>query len=287
MSKGSAIVGMLVSLLAGYLLGGYMGGGGAGALAVVPAAAVPDPSVDRYKVPIGNAPVKGDKSAKVTIVQVSDFQCPFCSRVEPTVDQITRTYGKDVRVVWKNNPLPFHNNAMPAAEVAMAANADGKFWPMHDLLFKNQQALTRPDLEKYAAQVGVSASLVKDALDNNKYQAAIKADQDEAAKFGARGTPAFFINGRPLSGAQPFESFKKVIDEELANADKAIKAGVSPRTSTRPSLARPSWRSPRRPPLPAPPTTVRRRPPLRSRTPTRSTRSRSTARRRAARLRPR
>jgi protein-disulfide isomerase len=225
MSKGSAIVGMLLSLAAGYFLGGYMQNGNA-AMAVLPAAAAPDPSVDRYKVPLGDAPAKGGDRARVTIVQWSDFQCPFCSRVEPTVDQILKAYGRDVKVVWKNNPLPFHQNAGPAAEVAMEAKAEGKFWPMHDKLFKNQQALDRASLEKYAAEVGLNAAKVKEALDTNKYAAQIKAEQEEAAKFGARGTPAFFINGRPLSGAQPFDSFKKVIDEELANADKAIKAGA-------------------------------------------------------------
>jgi protein-disulfide isomerase len=223
MSKGTAIIGMLISLTVGFFLGKYMQDGGGGGLAVVPAAALPDPAVDRYKVPIGNSPSKGSEKAKVTIVEFSDFQCPFCSRVEPTVDQIMKTYGSSVRVVWKNNPLPFHQNAGPAAQAAMAAAEKGKFWPMHDKLFKNQQALDKDSLIKYGNEVGVD---VKGAIETNKYAAQIKADQDEAAKFGARGTPSFFINGRPLSGAQPFDSFKKVIDEELANADKAIKAGV-------------------------------------------------------------
>ncbi len=228
MSKGTAIIGMLVSLAVGYFLGGYMQGAhGDAPLAVIPAAAVPDPSVDRYHVPVGNAPVKGSEKAKVTIVEFSDFQCPFCSRVEPTVDQIMKTYGKDIRVAWKNNPLPFHQNATPAAQIALAANEKGKFWEAHDKLFKNQQALDRASLEKYAGELGLDAAKVKEALDTPKYTAAIKADQDEAAKFGARGTPSFFINGRPLSGAQPFEAFKKVIDEEIANATKAINAGVA------------------------------------------------------------
>src|SRR5689334_20762215 len=117
MSKGTAIIAMLISLAVGYFLGGYMGPGrgpGAGAMAQIPAAALPDANVERFKVPIGNSPVKGDERAKVTIIEWSDFQCPFCARVEPTIDQITKTYGRDVRVIWKNNPLPFHQNAMPA-----------------------------------------------------------------------------------------------------------------------------------------------------------------------------
>src|SRR5581483_4966529 len=227
MSKGTAIIGMLVSLAVGYFLGGYMQGAhGDQPLAAVPAAALPDPSVDRYKVPIGNAPIKGSDKAKVTIIEYSDFQCPFCSRVEPTVDQIMKTYGKDVRVAWKNNPLPFHQNAGPAAELASAAAEKGKFWEAHDLLFKNQQALDKESLKKYGKDLGLDDGKIGEALDQNKWAAQIKADQDEAAKFGARGTPAFFINGRPLSGAQPFDAFKKIIDEELANAQKAAAAGV-------------------------------------------------------------
>src|SRR5262249_17378604 len=102
----------------------------------------------------------------------------------------------------------------------------GKFWQMHEKLFHNQQALDRPALEKYAQELGLDAEAVKSALDTDKYDQSIKADQQEAARFGARGTPSFFINGRPLSGAQPFDSFKKLIDEELANASKAIAAGA-------------------------------------------------------------
>ena len=127
-----------------------------------------------------------------------------------------KTYGKDVRVVWRDNPLPFHQNAGPAAQLAREAAAQGKFWQAHDKLFKNQQALTRPDLEKYAEELGLNMAKVKETLDTNKYAAQIKADQDMAAKFGARGTPSFFINGRPLSGAQPFDAFQSMIDEELA-----------------------------------------------------------------------
>src|SRR6478736_7322520 len=227
MSKGTAIIGMLVALVVGVFIGQTWNKSGGDSATAVPTAALPDSNVERYKIPVGNAPTKGPEHAKVTIVQWSDFQCPFCSRVEPTIDQIMKAYGKDVKVVWKNNPLPFHQNAMPAAQVASAAAAKGKFWEMHDKLFKNQQALDRPSLEKYGKEIGLSDSDLKDALDNNKYTQQIKAEQEEAAKFGARGTPAFFINGRPLSGAQPFESFKKVIDEEMANAQKAINAGVS------------------------------------------------------------
>jgi protein-disulfide isomerase len=218
---------MLIALAVGYFLGGYFSSSGDSPLAVVPAAAMPDPSVDRYAVPVGNAPKKGGDRPRVTIVEFSDFQCPFCSKVEPTITQLMQTYGKDLRVAWKNNPLPFHQNAMPAAAIANAAGEKGKFWEAHDLLFKNQAQLDRQSLEKYAKELGLDDGAIKAALDEKKYDAAIKTDMAEAAKFGARGTPYFFINGRPISGAQPFEAFKKIVDEELGAADKALKNGVA------------------------------------------------------------
>ncbi|HEY1584126.1 MAG TPA: thioredoxin domain-containing protein, partial [Polyangia bacterium] len=228
MSKGTAIIGMLVALVVGVFIGGQWNKseGGSGP---VPTAALPDSNVERFKVAVGNAPTKGPEHAKVTIVEWSDFQCPYCSRVEPTIDQIMKTYGKDVRVAWKNQPLPFHQNARPSAEMAMAAYAkkgNSAFWKTHDTLFHNQQALDRASLEKYGKEVGLDDNDLKDALDNKKYDQQIDADSQEGTKFGARGTPAFFINGRFISGAQPFDAFKKVIDEEIANATKALANGA-------------------------------------------------------------
>ncbi len=199
--------------------------GGAGAGAKPAPAAANDNTV--YRVPVGNAPVKGPEAAKVTIVEYSDFQCPFCSKVEPTIDKVVETYGKDVRVAFKENPLPFHNNAQIAAEAAMAANEQGKFWEMHKKLFANQTALERPSLEKYADELGLNVAKFKAALDSGKFKQAIKDDTAEAAKFGARGTPSFFINGKPFRGAQPFENFKTAIDKELEAANAKLKSGVS------------------------------------------------------------
>jgi protein-disulfide isomerase len=230
MSKGTAIIGMLVALVVGVFIGNQFKGGSSDTPAAPVAAAAPDSNVERLKIPVGTAPIKGPEHAKVTIIEWSDFQCPFCSRVEPTIDQIMKTYGKDVRVVWKNQPLPFHQNAMPAAQVTYAAftkkGSEG-FWKLHDTLFKNQQALDRPNLEKYALSVGLTDDDVKEALDAKKYDEKIQAESAEGTKFGARGTPSFFINGRPLSGAQPFEAFKKIIDEELQAANRAVKNGAT------------------------------------------------------------
>ncbi|HEX8699977.1 MAG TPA: thioredoxin domain-containing protein [Myxococcaceae bacterium] len=175
-----------------------------------------------------NSPSFGPKNAKVTIVEWSDFECPFCGRVVPTLAQIKEKYGKDVRVVFRHQPLPFHPNAKPAAEAAMAANEQGKFWEFHDKLFSNQKSLDRATFEKYAQELKLDMNKFKAALDSGKYRAQIDADSAAGSAVGANGTPTFFINGRQLVGAQPFEAFKQAIDEEIAKADKLLASGVKP-----------------------------------------------------------
>jgi protein-disulfide isomerase len=176
-----------------------------------------------YKAEVTGAPIKGAKDALVTIVQFSDFQCPYCSRVEPTIDQVMKEYAGKVRVAWRNMPLPFHDKAKPAAIAAMAANQQGKFWQMHDILFKNQQALGPDDLQKYAKEIGLDMGKFKAALEDKKLVTSIEADAAMGGKIGARGTPAFFINGTFLSGARPFDQFKARIDEELKKAEELVK----------------------------------------------------------------
>jgi protein-disulfide isomerase len=175
-----------------------------------------------------DAPSFGPKDAKVTIVEWSDFECPFCGRVGPTLKQIKETYGKDVRVVFRHQPLSFHANAKPAAEASMAAHEQGKFWEYHDKLFANQRALDRASLEKYAQELGLNMGQFKAALDSGKFRAKVEADASAGAAVGANGTPAFFINGREFVGAQPFDNFKKIIDEEKARADKLLASGTKP-----------------------------------------------------------
>ena len=191
----------------------------------------PDPKAV-YKVPLkGNEPQKGPNDALVTIVEISDFECPFCGRVEPTLKEIEGKYGKDVRVVWLNNPLPFHQNAKPAANAALEAHAqkgNEGFWAMHEKMFANQKALTTENLEKWAKELGLNVAKFKQALADDKYGKTIQEQQALASSLGARGTPAFFINGRNLRGAQPVAAFTAVIDEELAKA-KALVAKGTPR----------------------------------------------------------
>jgi protein-disulfide isomerase len=175
-----------------------------------------------------DAPSFGPKDAKVTIVEWSDFECPFCSRVGPTLKQIKEAYPKDVRVVFRHQPLSFHANAKPAAEASMAAHEQGKFWEYHDKLFQNQKALDRASLEKYAQELGLDTGKFKAALDSGKFRGKVEADSAAGAAVGANGTPTFFINGREFVGAQPFDNFKRVIDEELARANKLVAAGTRP-----------------------------------------------------------
>ena len=175
---------------------------------------------------LAHSPRKGPKAAKVTIVEFSDFQCPFCSRVVPTLKQIHDTYPKDVAVVFVNQPLAFHAQARDAAKAFLAAGKQGKAWEMHDKMFANQQALQVAELEKYAKELGLNVDKFKKDMTDPKTEEMVAADQKLAGSVGADGTPTFFINGRELLGAQPFDSFKKIIDEEIVKADDLLKKGT-------------------------------------------------------------
>ncbi|TMB16612.1 MAG: hypothetical protein E6J59_18605, partial [Deltaproteobacteria bacterium] len=169
-----------------------------------------------FEVATAGRPEKGGGAkAPVTIIEFSDYQCPFCQRAEGVVDQVMHVYGNKVRLVFRDFPLPIHPQARPAAEAASCANAQGKFWEYHAKLFANQSALGEEQLKEYAKDVGLDPAKFEDCLTQKPFSAAIDKDLSEAAKLGINGTPAFFINGRLLSGAQPFEKFKEVIDEEL------------------------------------------------------------------------
>jgi protein-disulfide isomerase len=160
----------------------------------------------------------------------SDFQCPFCSRVNPTFAEIEKTYGEKVRVVWKNQPLAFHPRAEPAAELAMEAKAqkgDKGFWEAHDVLFKNQQKLSDEDLLGYAKELNLDVDKVKTAIADKRYYKDMVTDQDLADDLQASGTPHMFINGRRLVGAQPIEKFKTIIDEEIKKSEGLLAKGVA------------------------------------------------------------
>jgi protein-disulfide isomerase len=161
-------------------------------------------------------PERGGAKAPVTIIEFSDYQCPFCKRAESVVDQVMTTYGDKVRLVFRDYPLPMHPQARPAAEAANCANAQGKFWEYHQKLFANQSALSEDKLKEYAKELGLDTAKFNQCLDAKQFKAAIDKDIEDGSKVGVSGTPAFFINGRMLSGAQPFDKFKEVIDDELS-----------------------------------------------------------------------
>jgi len=169
----------------------------------------------RQTIATANSPSRGPATAPVEIVEFSDFQCPFCLRAHPTVDQVLKTYGDRVHFVYRHYPLPGHPNARPAAEAAACAEEQGKFWPYHDKLFASQSKLSDADLKQDAADLGMDASKFNACVDGHKYAAKVEADMRAGQDAGVDGTPAFFINGRLISGAQPYDAFKKMIDEEL------------------------------------------------------------------------
>jgi protein-disulfide isomerase len=170
----------------------------------------------RVSVSDAGRPSKGPASAPVQIIEFSDFECPFCFRANPTIAQVLSTYGDRVRLVYRHLPLPNHPNARPAAEAAACANEQGRFWEYHDQLFANQSKLSAADLKQHAAELKLDTAKFNACVDSRKFQKDVDADLDAAQLLGVSGTPHFFINGRALSGAQPLESFKQIIDEELA-----------------------------------------------------------------------
>jgi protein-disulfide isomerase len=182
-----------------------------------------------WRIPIGKSPVRGKAAAPVTMVMFADYQCPFCIRVEGTVQKLTATYGDKLRIVFKHNPLPMHPRAEPAAELAIEARAqkgDAGFWKAHDLLFAQDKKLEDADLEAVAKTVGLDVKRAMAAVHARKHAAVIEEDQDLADDAQASGTPNFFINGRQLVGAQPIEKFTAMIDEELAKAEELVKKGT-------------------------------------------------------------
>jgi protein-disulfide isomerase len=162
-------------------------------------------------------PSRGSASAPVTIVEFSDFECPYCGHAVETLQQVQKKYGDNVRVVFRDYPLFSHRTAKRAAEAAHCADELGKFWEMHDRLFSKGGPLTDGDLYRFAGQAGIDRAKFDQCLTSGKYKEAWKVSQDEGNRVGVTSTPSFFINGRMLVGAAGYDVFSKIIDEELAN----------------------------------------------------------------------
>ena len=202
--------------------------------ASAPTAVAPAPASDHADaiVPVtAQDPTWGTPDAPVTLVVFSDFQCPFCSRVLPTLEELKRIYGpQQLRVVWKNFPLPFHENARPAAEAAMAAFSLGgspAFWKFHDLAFSNQRDLGADAFVAWAGQAGLGSAEFRGALAAGRGKRKVDEDMALAGRLNIRGTPNFLINGVAIAGAQPIDKFKESIDTQLAAAKALLAAGVA------------------------------------------------------------
>jgi protein-disulfide isomerase len=179
---------------------------------------IKEPESPKLAVSTDGYPTWGNPKAPVTIVEFSDFQCPFCSRAVPVIERIKKEYGPDkVKIVFRDMPLPSHNRANPAAMAGHCANEQGKFWEMHNTLFENQTKLEDADLKSYAKKVGVDEKKFAECYDGKKHQATIDKSRREAEALGIQATPSFVINGALLQGAQPFEKFKEKIDRANRN----------------------------------------------------------------------
>jgi protein-disulfide isomerase len=173
----------------------------------------------RAELSVDGAPVKGSATAPVTLVEFTDFQCPFCRQVQPTLDQLLAKYDGKVKLVYRDFPIDqLHPQARKAHEAARCANEQGKFWAYHDRLYANAPQAGPGELKTYAGEVGLNLPAFERCLSSMKYQAAVQKDEEEGIRAGVTGTPTFFVNGRLLSGAQPLDSFARLIDEELAGA---------------------------------------------------------------------
>lgn len=200
--------------------------GGSGTVATNPVrAALPaqdtgdtlDPNVRQEIVVTSDEHIRGGADAKVTIIEYSDFECPFCGRAQPTINQVLQTYGDDVRLVYRHYPLSFHPQAQKAAEASECAADQGKFWEFHDIVFDNQDLLQGgvTQMKKWATDIGLNASKFNNCLDSGDKADKVLTQLSQGSALGVSGTPGFFINGVSVVGAQPFSTFQQVIDQEL------------------------------------------------------------------------
>ena len=176
----------------------------------------------RLDVSDGDGPSLGPKNASVTIVEFSDFQCPFCARASETLKRVREHFGDKIRIVFRHYPLPIHKDAPKAAEAAICANEQGKFWEMHDHLFASAPKLEIADLQRYAVEIGLNKEQFNQCLSSGKYAKTWALDKTDGTSYGMTGTPSFFINGRIIGGGAPaYDDFVQLIEEELDRAHRS------------------------------------------------------------------
>ncbi len=184
-------------------------------------------NIDRVRVPYdGDDAIYGAADPLVTIVEFSDFQCPFCGQFAGTLHELVRTYPKDVRLVFKQFPLPMHPSAPLAGQAAIAAGEQRMFWEMHDRLFANRNALSRDDLLGHAKSLGLDVDTFAKALEAPETKDRLAREQALGRQLGVSGTPAFFVNGRPNSGAMDPAALTGLIEQERSFALSLIEAGM-------------------------------------------------------------
>ena len=176
-----------------------------------------DPPRVKVNVP-GAAPSKGPAAAPVTLVEFSDYQCPFCKRAHETIEQLVAAYPNDVRLIFMDYPLPMHNRAAAAAEAARCAGEQGKYWEYGDSLMKVAGDLSDENLKQRATELSLDATAFETCISSTKHEPSVQSDFTEGNRVGVSGTPTFFINGRMLVGAKSLEDFKQVVDDEIRRA---------------------------------------------------------------------
>jgi len=167
------------------------------------------------KIDAGKSPAKGPANAKVTIIEFSDFQCPYCKRGHDTMEEVLKAYPKDVKVVFKHYPLPFHKEAEPASKAAYAAQQQGKFWEFHDALFNNQDKLGTDFYLATAKELKLDEAKFKADMNSEAAAKQVKDDSELGSTNGIQGTPGFFVNGVAVKGAYPASHFKEIVDRWL------------------------------------------------------------------------
>jgi protein-disulfide isomerase len=228
----TVVVVAVIFLIAGFGIGRFTAPGATGNVAAqgnnypsagnLPSAGSDDGSSIRLDVPVGDAPFLGNADAKVTIIEYSDYECPFCGRFYTQTEKLLRSEYIDTgkaRLVYKDFPLSsIHPTAQKAAEAARCAGEQGKYWEMHDLLFEKQDewaSLGAAKFKDYATTLSLDSTKYSSCIDSGKYASAVQKDFNEGSSFGVSGTPSFFINGIQVVGAQPYTVFKQIIDQEL------------------------------------------------------------------------
>lgn len=179
---------------------------------------IAEPKRPVYEVNVGDAPFVGGADAKVTIVEFSDFQCPFCAKGAELMNEVKKKYGNKVKIAFKNYPLPFHTHAKEAAHAALCVHEQKPelFWKLHDLMFADQTKLSPSDLKASAEKIGAKGQEFDACMSSKKFMAKIEADMEEGKDLGVQSTPTFFVNGQLVQGAYPIETFAEIIDKELA-----------------------------------------------------------------------